>query len=600
MWGRGTVLGGRYTLTERVGSGGMGEVWRADDGVLERQVAVKIMQPGLLEDRSFTERFRREARLLATLRHPGIVHVHDYGEPGEDAGADEQIAYIVMEFIDGKPLNTVLEAGGPMVPARALGIIADALDALHVAHQQDIVHRDLKPSNLMLRSDGGVTVTDFGIAHAMAGTKITTTNSVLGTALYIAPEQADGKATTPLCDLYSIGVVCFELLTGRLPFTGETVLEIVLKHIQQPPPQLSDDFPQAVRDFVATALAKDPADRFANAAAMAAAARAAAARPGAGEAVREPTVFATVPTPVQRDPAQAETPRTVPTATPERRRSRLIVPIIIPVVISAGVGTAVLIEQAPWRANGQSAGPQSPGAAAPLSPGAPSAGASSTGGTPASSPSASSDPANPQATPGQQPGNPVPDQGGAAGGTGAGAATGGGTGSGTTSTRGATQPPATTPAPATTAPTTTPGQTSAPQGCGGTGWGYITGVGSGQRLGLAADSLAAGTDAVMGRNTGYGWMRSAPDPGGWYSLYPCNMSKPSLVQNTDSHGAELSPGFSVMFRWTVSSAPTQGAVYLKDYGSSSCLTDNGAGNGVTMETCTPGNKSQQWYIPPSG
>ncbi|WP_344015225.1 serine/threonine-protein kinase, partial [Kitasatospora atroaurantiaca] len=372
MWSRGTVLGGRYTLTDRVGGGGMGDVWRADDGVLGRQVAVKLMHPGLLEDRSFTERFRREARILATLKHPGIVDVHDYCEPVEDS--DERIAYIVMEFIDGKPLNDVLTVDGPMVPARALGIMADALDALHAAHQREIVHRDIKPSNLMLRSDGRVTVTDFGIAHAMAGTKITTTNSVLGTALYIAPEQADGKGTTPVSDLYSIGVVCFELLTGQLPFTGETVLEIVLKHIQQPAPQLSDSFPQAVRDFVATALAKDPAERFPNAAAMAAAARAAAAGPGAGEPVREPNVIATVPAPVRRDPAQAETPRTVPDQPPQRRRSRLVVPIVIPVVISVGVGTAVLIDRTPWQSHAQGTGQQPSGSRAPVSSGTASAG----------------------------------------------------------------------------------------------------------------------------------------------------------------------------------------------------------------------------------
>ncbi|WP_354644538.1 serine/threonine-protein kinase [Kitasatospora camelliae] len=608
MWGRGTVLGGRYTLTERVGGGGMGEVWRADDGVLERQVAVKIMHPGLLEDRGFTERFRREARILATLRHPGIVHVHDYGEPapdgdgrdggdGEDAG--ERIAYIVMEFIDGKPLNEVLAAQGPMVPARALGIVADALDALHVAHQREIVHRDLKPSNLMLRSDGGVTVTDFGIAHAMAGTKITTTNSVLGTALYIAPEQADGQATSPRSDLYSIGVVCFELLTGRLPFTGETVLEIVLKHIQQPAPQLSEAFPQAVREFVATALAKDPAERHPNAAAMAAAARAAAARPGAGEAVRGPTVIATVPAP-RREPAKDETPATVQQ---QRRRSRLVVPIVIPVVISIGVGTAVLIDRTPWHSRAEGTGPDRPGTAAPLTPGAvptdPAASGSASASPPASPSPTAGDPADPQATPGQQPANPAQVPGGAAGGGGAaaGGAAGGGAaggGGGTTATRGTTAPPANTPPPA------TPEQPSVPQGCGGNGWGYVTGVGSGQRLGLAADSLAGGTDAVMGRNTAYGWVRSAPDPGGWYTLSPCNMSKPVLVQNTDSKSVELSPGFSVLTRWTVASAPTQGAVYLKDYSSSTCLTDNGSGRGVTMETCTPGNKSQQWYVPPSG
>ncbi|MEV4560375.1 protein kinase [Kitasatospora sp. NPDC049285] len=179
MRGRGTVLGGRYTLAERVGSGGTGEVWRAEDGVLKRQVAVKIMQPGLPAEHSFTERFRREARVLATLKHPGIVRVFDYSEPDEsaaDADRADQPAYIVMEFIDGRPLHQVLAAEGPLVPARALGLLAEALDALNAAHLQDIVHRDLKPSNLMLRRDGGLTVTDFGIAAASAGTKITTSN----------------------------------------------------------------------------------------------------------------------------------------------------------------------------------------------------------------------------------------------------------------------------------------------------------------------------------------------------------------------------------------------------------------------------------------
>ncbi|GAA2751258.1 serine/threonine-protein kinase [Kitasatospora cinereorecta] len=580
MWGRGTVLGKRYTLTERVGSGGMGEVWSADDGVLKRRVAVKIMQPGLLEDRRFTERFRREARLLATLKHPGIVHVHDYAEPGEDS--DERIAYIVMEFIDGKPLNTVLAAEGPMVPARALGLMAEALDALDVAHRQQIVHRDLKPSNLMLRSDGGLTVTDFGIAHAMAGTEMTTTNSVLGTALYIAPEQADGKPTTPLCDLYSLGVVCFELLTGQVPFMGATVLEIVLKHIQQPPPQLSDAFPQAVRDFVATALAKDPAARF----------------PGAGVGVPEPTVFATVPAPVRPEPAAAETPRTVPTEQPPRRRSRVLVPIVVPVVISAGVGTAVLVEQAPWLSHAQAVGPQSPGASAPVTPGAAPAAASGTpgAGTPSPSPTPG-DPNSPLSAPGQQPGSPAPGQGGAApaGGGNAGNGSGGGTGAGGTTTR-AGQPPATTPT--TPPPATTPADSGPPQGCGGASWGWITGVGSGQKLGLAAPGLAGGTAAVMGRNTSYGWVRSAPDPGGWYTLYPCNMSKPQLVQSNNA--VVLSSGFSVTVNWTVVGAPTKGAVYLKDYSSSTCLTDNGTGSAATMQTCTPGNTSQQWYVPPSG
>lgn len=197
----------------------MGAVWRADDEVLARQVAVKILHPALFEDGTFATRFRREARLLAALNHPGIVDVHDYGESGE--GTDDRIAYIVMELVDGQPLHEALAESGPMPAERALGLLAEALDALHAAHRRDIVHRDIKPSNLMLGADGRVTVTDFGIARALASTKITASHSVLGTALYMAPEQAEGAATTPACDLYAIGVVCYELLTGETPFTGE-------------------------------------------------------------------------------------------------------------------------------------------------------------------------------------------------------------------------------------------------------------------------------------------------------------------------------------------------------------------------------------------
>ncbi|MEU6237626.1 protein kinase, partial [Kitasatospora sp. NPDC047058] len=286
MTGRGAVLGGRYTLTEWIGGGGMGAVWRADDRVLERQVAVKVLHAGLLEEGTFARRFRREAQLLAAISHPGIVEVHDYGESGgaAEGGAEgERIAYIVMELVDGRPLDKVLAEDGPMPPERALGLLATALDALQAAHQQEIVHRDVKPSNLMLGADGRVTVTDFGIARALVSTTLTATNVVIGTALYMAPEQAGGGGVAPASDLYSLGVVCYELLTGTPPFTGESVVEVALKHVQQPAPELPGQFPPAVREFVARALAKQPGDRFADAASMAAAARPTPGNPEAGD-----------------------------------------------------------------------------------------------------------------------------------------------------------------------------------------------------------------------------------------------------------------------------------------------------------------------------
>lgn len=274
MWSRGTVLGGRYTLVERIGGGAMGEVWRAEDQVLERRVAVKIVLPALLDDADFALRFRREARILASLSHPSIVDIHDYGE--DDDQPDDRLAYIVMELVDGRPLDAIRAERGRLPAEEALDLVAQALEALQVAHEREIVHRDIKPSNLMVTTGGLVKVTDFGIARALAGTKITTSHSVFGTALYMAPEQAEGQGTVAASDLYSIGVVAYELLTGELPFTGETVLEIVLKHVREPAPALPEEFPEPVRAFVARALAKSPGDRHPTAAAMAVAARRAA------------------------------------------------------------------------------------------------------------------------------------------------------------------------------------------------------------------------------------------------------------------------------------------------------------------------------------
>ncbi|MCX5609453.1 serine/threonine protein kinase [Streptomyces sp. NBC_00047] len=260
--GQGVLLGGRYVLDEKIGGGVMGEVWRAADRVLERDVAVKILLPELLDDDMFAARFRREAKPLAALRHPGIVDIHDYGE--SDGGG----AYIVMELIDGRSLEDERADRGPLPVADALEIAAQALDALHTAHRRRIVHRDIKPSNLMLRPDGRVVVTGFGIARSLAGGRFTASHAMLGTAHCIAPEQAEDIAAAAASDMYSLGVVCYELLTGELPFTGASVLEVVLKHIREP--ALPADFPDAVRAFAARALAKQPEDRYPDAAVMAA------------------------------------------------------------------------------------------------------------------------------------------------------------------------------------------------------------------------------------------------------------------------------------------------------------------------------------------
>ena len=274
MHGAGVQLGGRYRLDERIGGGGMGEVWRGTDEVLGRTVAVKIMLPALLDEPGFAERFRAEARTMARLKHPGVVNVYDYSSTASTA-------FLVMEYIDGDPLSRTLGRVGRLTAARTMALTAQAADALEAAHAAGIVHRDVKPGNLMVRANGSLVLTDFGISRSeLAG--LTGTGTVLGTASYISPEQAAGQVATASSDVYALGVVAYQCLAGRRPFEGENPLEIAMKHVREPPPPLPEDTPPAVREIVLHALAKDPAHRWPSAAALAAVARQAAATLGAG------------------------------------------------------------------------------------------------------------------------------------------------------------------------------------------------------------------------------------------------------------------------------------------------------------------------------
>ncbi|MER7704583.1 protein kinase [Kitasatospora sp. NPDC097605] len=283
---RGTTLGDRYRLEEWLGGGSMGDVWRAQDQVLDRRVAVKVLKPALLDEQGFAERFHDEARVMARLQHPGIVGVYDFG-PGRGTDhvpswgappepAAQPVAYLVMELIEGEPLSTVMERRGPLTVPEALGLALDVLGALQAAHEAGIVHRDIKPANLMVR-DGHVVVTDFGIARPGCDPRLTVPGMVLGTAAYQAPEQASTNTVTASADLYALGVVLYECLAGRLPFEGETALELILKHLTDPVPPLPAEVPDPVRALVERALAKDPALRWPDAAAMAAAVLAALA-----------------------------------------------------------------------------------------------------------------------------------------------------------------------------------------------------------------------------------------------------------------------------------------------------------------------------------
>jgi serine/threonine-protein kinase len=272
MWGEGTVLAGRYQLRQRIGGGSMGDVWRALDTVLGREVAVKILLPALLDDAGFAARFRTEARVLAVLSHPGIVSVFDYGQTD-----DPRTAFLVMELITGRPLSDLLDDSAPLSEATTLNIVAQTLEALQAAHDQGIVHRDVKPANLMLRG-GGVVVTDFGVARTADARRLTAADVVLGTAVYAAPEQARQSAVTAAADQYAVGVIAYECLTGAPPFDGGTPLGIMMKHLQEPVPPLPDTVSAPVRDLVMRALAKDPTARFGSAREMAEAARRLAAR----------------------------------------------------------------------------------------------------------------------------------------------------------------------------------------------------------------------------------------------------------------------------------------------------------------------------------
>ncbi|WP_157250651.1 serine/threonine-protein kinase [Nonomuraea typhae] len=270
MVAQGTTLAGRYRLDTRIGAGGMGEVWRGEDIVLARTVAVKVLLPGRMDDSGFLARFQGEARAMATINHAGVVDVYDYGVSGDTV-------YLVMKFVDGESLDKLLGRLGRIAPEPAMELIAQAASALQAVHDQGIVHRDVKPGNLLVQRDGTLVLTDFGIARSDLANRLTDAGMVLGTAAYCAPEQAEGAPVTPAVDIYALGVVAYECLVGQRPFDGDSAVTIALKHIREAPPPLPAEIPAPVRALVETALSKDPARRFASAADMSRAARQAAA-----------------------------------------------------------------------------------------------------------------------------------------------------------------------------------------------------------------------------------------------------------------------------------------------------------------------------------
>jgi serine/threonine-protein kinase len=257
-----TVLAGRYRLVRPIARGGMAEVWEGHDVVLDRPVAVKLLHAHLASDETFLERFRREAVAAAGLAHRNVISTFDTGN-------DQGHAFIVMELVVGQTLAAAL-AAGPLPPAHAIRIAAEVADALEYAHRAGMVHRDVKPANILLFDDGRVKVSDFGIAKAMAGGDLTQTGTMLGTTKYVSPEQVEGKVLDGRSDVYSLGVVLYEMLCGKPPFEADTDMATALMHVRSEPKPLGQvcDVPAQLADLVRTAMAKSPAQRFPSAAAM--------------------------------------------------------------------------------------------------------------------------------------------------------------------------------------------------------------------------------------------------------------------------------------------------------------------------------------------
>ncbi|MDN5930439.1 MAG: protein kinase [Pseudonocardia sp.] len=257
----GLLIADRYQLDRRIAVGGMGEVWEASDTRLGRSVAVKVLRPELSDDEEFLHRFRIEARTVASLDHTGIAAVHDYGEddPNDDG---RRTAYLVMELVRGEPLSAVI-ARGPIDPAETLRIIEETARALQAAHECGFVHRDVKPGNILVRNDGLIKITDFGIAKAADAVPVTRSGMVMGTAHYIAPEQASGSEAGPAGDVYSLGIVGFECLAGHRPFRADSAVAVAMMQVRDEPPPLPSTVPLRVRELIESVLVKDPAQRYA-------------------------------------------------------------------------------------------------------------------------------------------------------------------------------------------------------------------------------------------------------------------------------------------------------------------------------------------------
>ncbi len=375
----GLRVGDRYVLTDRIAGGGMGEVWRARDDVLGREVAVKLLRREYADDEQFLTRFRAEARHAASLGHAGIASVYDYGEV-------QGVAYLVMELVDGEPLSARISREGALPAAVAVPLVQQAAAGLQAAHDNGLVHRDIKPANLLIAADDVVKITDFGIARAGDQIPLTRTGEVMGTAQYLSPEQALGRGATPASDVYALGVVAYETLSGRRPFDGDSMVATALSQVNDTPEPLPADVPLPVARVVLQAMAKDPADRPASAAAFGAALGAALAQsatpgsdatqamspaeaallaglPAAAGAAAATSVLPSVG-PVDAPPLT--TTPTTPPATPERRNRRALLWGVLAILLVVALVALALSQLGPEAPTGAGS-PSTSAASSPAS-----------------------------------------------------------------------------------------------------------------------------------------------------------------------------------------------------------------------------------------
>lgn len=334
----------RYALISRIATGGMGEVWRGEDTTLGRAVAVKLLKAEYADDATFRRRFESEAQHAASLHHPGIAGVFDFGEAvsisGSPDGGGTPRPYLVMELVEGQPLSALLRPGAPLDAEVTRDLMAQAAEALGAAHAAGIVHRDVKPGNLIVTPDRRIKVTDFGIARAADGLAITETGQVMGTPAYLSPEQAEGGRATAASDVYSLGCVAFECLAGRRAFTADTAVATAVAHLRQPVPTLPSSVPAALAAVVTRALAKDPAARYADGSAFAAALRSPSSAAAAPLPVPLPAVDPAPETQVL--PATTATPVQTSVPAPAQRRTNVVPWFLLGAVL---VASALIIWQ---------------------------------------------------------------------------------------------------------------------------------------------------------------------------------------------------------------------------------------------------------------